>query len=70
MNTNALKAKVIEKGHTLKWLSEQTGIKKTALYRKLAGITEFTRKEIEAIADALELKESEICYIFFTKKVS
>lgn len=70
MNSNLLKAKIIENGYTLKKFSEITRIKKTALYRKLSKVTEFDRKEIETIANVLKLSPEEISNIFFSRKVS
>ena len=70
MNVNLLKAKIIEKGFTIKNFSEATGIKKSALYRKMSGISEFDRKEIEIISNTLSLTDKQICDIFFTDKVA
>ena len=65
INSNLLKGKIVENGLSLKEFSERTGIKKTALYRKLSGISEFNRKEIEIIAIELNLNKEQICNIFF-----
>ena len=70
MNVNLLRAKIVEKGYTLKKFSETTGIKKSALYRKLSKISEFDRYEIEVISKTLSLTNEEICDIFFTDKVA
>lgn len=65
-----LKGRIIEKGFSIKEFSKQTEIKKTALYRKLSGKTEFNRIEIERIAEVLKLSSDEIRNIFFDEKVS
>lgn len=70
MNANMLKGRIIEKGFSIKEFSKQTEIKKTALYRKLSGKTEFNRIEIERIAEVLKLSSDEIRNIFFDEKVS
>lgn len=70
MNTNMLRGKIVEKGFTLKSFSEATGIKKSALYRKLNRQTEFDRKDIEAISNVLSLDGTQVYEIFFTPKVS
>ncbi len=70
MRSDLLKKIAKERGYTLKRLSNEAGIKKTALYRKLTGITEFTRIEIERIAKVLNLTNEEIFNIFFAKVVA
>lgn len=70
MNSNLLRGKIVEKGLNLKQFSYKTGIKKSALYRKLAGISEFNRKEIEIMAKELNLDKEQIYNIFFANKVS
>ena len=70
MNTNLLKGKIIEKGLSMQEFSAKTGIKKTALYRKLYGKTEFSCSEIEKIIKVLNLSANQIGDIFFNQKVS
>ena len=59
-----------DRGKTKEQLCTDLSIGKSALYRKLAGITEFTLGEIKAIASYLRLSNDEILEVFFTKKVS
>lgn len=68
LNSNLLKGKIIEKGLTLAQFSELSKIKRTALYRKLSGKVEFTRAEIEKIADVLHLSPLLIKDIFLRSK--
>ena len=69
-NSNLLKGKIIEQGLTLSQFSELSEIKKTALYRKLSGKVEFTRRDIERTAEVLSLSPELINKIFFAKNVS
>lgn len=65
MNSNKLRGEIVAHGYSLSSFSDAIGIKRTALYRKLKGITEFDRSEIERIADALSLSAAQIKDIFF-----
>lgn len=70
LNANMLKGKIVENGLSIAKFSELSKIKRTALYRKLSGKVEFTRVEIEKIAELLQLSPMQIKDIFFTEKVS
>ena len=70
MEGKLLKGKIIAKGYSVEGFCAEVGISKTTFYRKLSGITEFSRSEIEQIIRSLELNENEIIEIFFAKKVS
>lgn len=70
MEGKLLKGKIISKGYSVEEFCIEVGISKTSFYRKLSGITEFSRSEIEKIIRSLELNENEIIEIFFAKKVS
>lgn len=70
MNYNKLKGKIIEKGYSMKQFSEAIGISHVSLYRKLKGIREFDRNEIEKISELLCLDNVQIIDIFFNQKVS
>lgn len=65
MNANKLRGEIVAKGYSLKEFSDIVGIKRTALYRKLNGITEFDRAEIERIVIALDLTAEQTGDIFF-----
>ena len=70
MNTVLLRCQLMIKGKSLSSLSNYLCISKSALYRKLNGKSEFTRKEISKIKDYLNLPNEIIIAIFFKKKVS
>ncbi len=70
MDCNKLKGKIIEKGYSMKSFSSAVGISAVSLYRKMKGIREFDRDEIEKIVELLSLENEQIVEIFFNKKVS
>lgn len=70
MNGNLLKGTIISKGYTVEGFCKEAEFSKTSFYRKIEGVSEFTRKEIERIVSILQLCTDEIMAIFFTKKVS
>lgn len=70
MNTALLKCQLILKEKSLTSLSNYLCISRSALYRKLNGKSEFTRKEISKIKDYLNLSNETVITIFFKKKVS
>lgn len=51
-------------------ICEAIGISKSAFFRKCNGRSEFTRYEIDRIAEVLELSGDDILSIFFADKVS
>lgn len=70
MNSNKLRGEIVSQGFTLAEFSKASGIKVTSLYRKLKGLSEFDRAEIEAIIGLLHLSPEQTENIFFTRKVS
>ena len=70
LNANMLRAEIVMNDLKLSEFSEKVKIKKCALYRKLAGKTEFSRGEIERIYKALNLSADQVMAIFFNQKVS
>lgn len=66
MKANVLKAKIVEKGLTIGEFCTMVGFVRSTFDRKLAGVSEFDRNEIEQIMHALDLNAEEIRNIFFT----
>ena len=66
MNRNKLIVKIKEQGKTIQQMAAEVGISLTAMSRKINGKTQFTREEIEKIADLLELTNEELLAIFFS----
>ena len=70
MNVNKLKSKIVENGYTIREFGTKCGLKPTALYRKLADVTDFKRKEINSIIHILGLTQEEVFDIFFADEVA
>lgn len=64
-NKNKLKSKIIECGYSMEQIAQILEINPATLYRKFAQETEFTRKEIVRLKEALNLTLQEIDNIFF-----
>jgi len=75
VNVNALKARMVMVGVKVPDLLERLqrrgiAMSKSAFYRKLKGSSDFSRKEILAIAEELNIGDQELLAIFFHEKVS
>ena len=66
-NKNKFRAKVIEKGFTMKQIAEVLYISEVTLYRKINGTSDFTRKEIQKLKEILKLDAKTTDEIFFTE---
>lgn len=65
---NELKAQMARKGVSQEELAKALGINVTTLWRKIKADGNFTRNEISAIIDYLELEDPDS--IFFAKKLA
>lgn len=70
MNVNLLKAQIVLKGKKMSDIAEKLKISKSALYRKLKGTSDFTRREIFELMNYLEIDAIKAIEIFFGEKVS
>jgi transcriptional regulator with XRE-family HTH domain len=70
MNENELRAEIARSGLTMSELAERIGISKSAMHRKVSGITEFRQSELAAIKIVLGLTDRVMARIFFAEKVS
>lgn len=70
LNILALKQKMLEKDKSNKEIAAQLHISRSAIQRKLAGESEFDRKEIKQLINILHLTNEEVMFIFFDEKVS
>lgn len=68
MNANKLKGRIVEMGLSIDKVASGIGINPATMYRKLNGESEFTRDEILALAQVLNLTDGDIISIFFTAK--
>jgi len=65
MDTRLLRSQILLRNKKIPEVAQKLEISKSALYRKLKGQTEFTRKEINEIIDFLQLDEDMTIRIFF-----
>lgn len=70
MNANELRGKITARGMTIQEFCDRFGFARSTFDRKLNGLSEFDRDEIERIIDALELTWDDARMIFFTNKVT
>lgn len=70
MNINLLKAQIALKGKKISDIAKLLRISKSAIYRKLNGKSDFTRKEILLLINFLDISTEKAMNIFFNEKVS
>lgn len=68
MDAIRLEYEVKRKGYNIERFCKDLGMSKSAYYRKIKGVTEFTQGEIQKIVDLLGLESP--MGIFFREKVS
>lgn len=73
IRVNQLRAKIMERGLTIKAVSEKMGVDRSTLYRKMqAGYRSggFTVGDVQILASILELTPKELTEIFFSGGVA
>lgn len=65
MNKDLLKGKIISKGRNIEEICKELEISRSAMYRKLNGVSFFNSKEIKKIINYLNLSNEEMNLIFF-----
>lgn len=65
VNSNKLKAKMIEKGYNQKTLANAMGIATQTLNYKINGVREFKVSEIEKLCSLLSISKRETGQFFF-----
>ena len=70
MNTKELKVQMLRKDKTAEPLCAALGISRSAWWRKIKGLTQFTQGEIVDLRRELELDDHQTALIFFNDKVS
>jgi len=71
VNSNKLKAKIVENGMNVSELAAMIGMDKATLYRKIAnGGESMTVKDANAIVRALKLTSTDAIAIFFSQLVA
>ena len=67
MNTDKLRGKIVEQRLTQEKLAAAIGINPATLYKKMSGVSDFTRNEIECIRAVLALSDNDVLDIFFAE---
>ena len=70
MNVKLLKSQIVLNQYTLVQVAAYLEISRSALYRKISGESEFTRKEVLKLKCLLKLSDHQVIEIFFNEKVS
>lgn len=65
LNRDKLKGAIIENGKTMNSFAQYLGITYPTLYRKMNGLSDFTRNEILMAKNYLKLSDEELNTIFF-----
>jgi len=69
-NRNKFRAKVVENGFTLEEVAKQLGINPSTLDRKMSGISDFSRNEIQILRKVLSMTAAECDEIFFAEELA
>lgn len=69
-NRELFEAAVKNKGYTVKGIATIIGRNEATLHRKMSGISDFTRNEIQLIKAALNLSTEEVDNIFFARELA
>lgn len=70
MNKNELRAEIARAGLTMTAVAKLMNIQPTTLSHKINGKVEFSRSEIQSLANVLKLDDSAIMRIFFTDQLT
>lgn len=72
VNLNKLKAKMVERGLTVREVAVQMGFDRSTLYRKMNDTQgeSFTVGEVRRLSEILELSPQDITEIFFNRGVA
>ena len=70
MNVKLLKSQIVLNQYTLVHVAAYLEISRSALYRKISGESEFTRKEVLKLKCLLKLSDHQVIEIFFNEEVS
>ena len=69
-NRVLFEAEVKKRGYTIKAVAEIIGRNEATLHRKMSGVSDFTRNEIQLIKAMLNLSSEDVENIFFAKKLA
>lgn len=64
------KAKVVENRKTLESVAREMGVNYSTLYKKMYGISDFTREEIQKLKSILNMSADDVTSIFFCDELA
>ncbi|SCG82676.1 hypothetical protein DW1_1103 [Proteiniborus sp. DW1] len=67
---NKFRAKIIENGLTTEQVAEKLNINVVTLYRKMNGVSDFTRNEVQQLKEILNLDVHTAYAIFFAEQLT
>ena len=70
MNKEGLMEAIKNSGLKMEFVAKKGGMSRTAFWRKMNGVSEFTLSEIQTLAQLLGLSPEQIQDIFFCRNVS
>lgn len=59
-----------DRGMTIERVAHELGINQSTLQRKMGGVSDFTRSEIQNLIRLLELNDADVKSIFFADKLA
>lgn len=68
--SNEFNALIAKHGQTKEDVAAIIGVNPATLYRKISGVSDFTRREIQTISRAYSLTADDINNIFFADKLA
>ena len=69
-NKSKFKAKIVENNLSLAKVAELLGINEATLHRKMNGVSDFSRSEIQLLRQILNMSSNESEEIFFAVKLA
>lgn len=70
LSVNELRAEIARRGETVKSVSCKMGMDRATFYRKMRGVSDFTRAEIQKLVYILGLSNTAAMKIFFADDVA
>lgn len=69
LSVNELKAELVRNGETVKSISRKMGVASSTFHKKMNGVSDFTRSDMEKIVGILNLSNADAMRIFFADDV-
>lgn len=70
LSVKDLKAEIVRNGETVKSVALKLGIDRGTFYRKMNGVSDFTRADIQKLVETLKLSNADAMRIFFADEVA